>query len=149
MNGKKTCLRINGQSIEVTPEVYDLYTRSERKMRYFEEDLKRETLAEDARGNIVIVPSREDSLERLTDENAQQFAEDTPSVEDLVILKIHIETLHDALLQLPQQDFDLIYALFFENLAELQYARRIGVSRQTIHSRKKAIMNKLKTFCEK
>lgn len=149
MSDKKTCLRIKGQPIEVTQEVYDLYTKSERKMRYLEEDLKRERLIEDTRGNIVIVPSREDSLERLTDENAQQFAEDTPSVEDLVIRKMGIETLHSALLQLPQQDFDLIHVLFFENLTELEYARRIGVSRQTIHSRKKVIMNKLKTFCEK
>ena len=67
-SGNKS-IRINGKSVEVTDEVYKVYTKYDRKMRYFEKDLKQERLVYDELGNIIKrVPSREDSLDRLLDE---------------------------------------------------------------------------------
>lgn len=37
-SGNKS-IRINGKSVEVTDEVYKIYTKYDRKMRYFEKDL--------------------------------------------------------------------------------------------------------------
>lgn len=43
-------------------------------MRYFENDLKTERFVLGKEGQMVrVIPSREDSLDRLMDENAQQF----------------------------------------------------------------------------
>ena len=72
-SGNKS-IRINGKSVEVTDEVYKVYTKYDRKMRYFEKDLKQERLVYDELGNIIKrVPSREDSLDRLLDESFMQF----------------------------------------------------------------------------
>ena len=45
-SGNKS-IRINGKSVEVTDEVYKVYTKYDRKMRYFEKDLKQERLVYD------------------------------------------------------------------------------------------------------
>lgn len=49
-SGNKS-IRINGKSVEVTDEVYKVYTKYDRKMRYFEKDLKQERLVYDELGN--------------------------------------------------------------------------------------------------
>lgn len=42
MDADKKRLWVSGQFIEVTDEVYDAYMKGDRKMRYFESDLKTE-----------------------------------------------------------------------------------------------------------
>ena len=50
--------------------------KGDRKMRYFESDLKEERFLMDENGQIrQVIPSREDSLDRLMDDNAEQFAD--------------------------------------------------------------------------
>lgn len=39
-SGNKS-IRINGKSVEVTDEVYKVYTKYDRKMRYFEKTLNK------------------------------------------------------------------------------------------------------------
>ena len=82
-SGNKS-IRINGKSVEVTDEAYKVYTKYDRKMRYFEKDLKQERLVYDELGNIIKrVPSREDSLDRLLDESFMQFKDISENVEYL------------------------------------------------------------------
>ncbi len=74
MDADKKRLWVSGQLIEVTDEVYDAYMKGDRKMRYFESDLKEERFLIDENGQIrQIIPSREDSLDRLMDDNAEQL----------------------------------------------------------------------------
>ena len=76
--------------IEVTDEVYTAYMKGDRKIRYFEKNLKTGRTVKDKNGNIKqILPSREDSLDRLMEDNAQQFPDSYESVEDIVIQKSH------------------------------------------------------------
>ncbi len=67
MKTDKKIIMVDGQSVEVTDEVYEVYTKGDRKMRYMEQDLKTEkhvhTKENDAE---TVIPSREDSLERLS-----------------------------------------------------------------------------------
>lgn len=57
---------IRGQFVEVTDEVYAAYMKGDRKIRYFENDLKTGRTVKDKDGNIKqTLPSREDSLDRL------------------------------------------------------------------------------------
>ena len=71
MDADKKRIWIRGQFVEVTDEVYRAYMQGDRKMRYFENDLKTERFVLGKEGQVVqIIPSREDSLDRLVDENA-------------------------------------------------------------------------------
>ena len=77
MDADKKRIWIRGQYVEVTDEVYRAYMQGDRKMRYFENDLKTERFVLGKEGQVVqIIPSREDSLDRLVDENAQQFSDE-------------------------------------------------------------------------
>ena len=138
---------IRGQFVEVTDEVYAAYMKGDRKIRYFENDLKTGRTGKDKDGNIKqTLPSREDSLDRLMEDNAQQFLDSHESVEDIVIQKISAEKLHMALLRLPKKDQELIYALFYEEKTERVYAEQIGVSPSTVHRRREKIIKKLKNY---
>lgn len=138
---------IRGQFVEVTDEVYAAYMKGDRKIRYFENDLKTGRTVKDKDGNIKqTLQSREDSLDRLMEDNAQQFPDSHESVEDIVIQKISTEKLHMALLRLPKKDQELIYALFYEEKTERVYAKQIGVYPSVVHSRKIRVLKKLKNL---
>lgn len=109
MDADKKRLWVSGQFIEVTDEVYDAYMKGDRKMRYFESDLKTERFLMDENGQIrQVIPSREDSLDRLMDDNAEQFADRHESVEDMVLRRISIERLYKALDRLTEKERKLI-----------------------------------------
>ena len=149
MDADKKRIWIRGQYVEVTDEVYRAYMQGDRKMRYFENDLKTERFVLGKEGQVVqIIPSREDSLDRLVDENAQQFSDEQESVESVVLHKLEVDRLHTALLQLPKEERALIYALFFDGKTESEVAKHLGVSRQAIQKRKNRILKKLKKFFE-
>ena len=52
MDAGKKKIWIRGQVIEVTDEVYTAYMKGDRKIRYFENDLKTERTVKDKEGNI-------------------------------------------------------------------------------------------------
>lgn len=145
MDDNKRKLWVNGQFIEVSEEVYQVYMQGDRKMRYFETDLKtgRTILAEDGTVQRVI-PSREDSLDRLIDDNAKQFSDAGESVEDAVLRKLAEDELHRALEKLTDEEYALVYALFFEGKTERAYAKELGVAQVTVHKKKQRILKKLK-----
>ena len=145
MDNNKRKLWVNGQLIEVSEEVYQVYMQGDRKMRYFETDLKTERtiLAED--GTVQrIIPSREDSLDRLMDDNARQFSDASESVEDAVLRKLAEDELHRALEKLTDEEYALVYVLFFEGKTERSYAKELGVSQVAVHKKKQRILKKLK-----
>lgn len=145
MDDNKRKLWVNGQFIEVSEEVYQVYMQGDRKMRYFETDLKTErtVLAEDGTVQRVI-PSREDSLDRLIEDNARQFSDAGESVEDAVLRKLAEDELHRALEKLTDEEYALVYALFFEGKTERAYAKELGVAQVTVHKKKQRILKKLK-----
>jgi len=145
MDDNKRKLWVNGQFIEVSDEIYQVYMQGDRKMRYFETDLKTERtiLAEDGTVQRVI-PSREDSLDRLMDDNARQFSDAGESVEDFLLRKLAEDELHRALEKLTDEEYALVYALFFEGKTERAYAKELGVAQVTVHKKKQRILKKLK-----
>lgn len=150
MDADKKRLWVSGQFIEVTDEVYDAYMKGDRKMRYFESDLKAERFLLDKEGQIrQIIPSREDSLDRLMDDNAEQFADQQESVEDIVFRRFSIERLYAALELLTEKERSLINALFFDEMTEREVARVLGISQPAVHKQKNKILKKLKVFLEK
>ncbi len=149
MDADRKRLWVSGQFIEVTDEVYDAYMKGDRKMRYFENDLKAERFLVDENGQIKqIIPSREDSMDRLMDDNAEQFADRHESVEDMVLRRISIERLYKALDRLTEKERKLIEALFFEKMTEREVALSLGISQPAVHKQKNKILKKLKLFLE-
>ena len=123
--------------------------KGDRKMRYFENDLKAERILLDEDGQIKqIILSREDSLDRLMDDNAEQFSDRHESVEDMVLRKISVERLHTALSTLSEKERELIETLFFEEKTERDVASAMGISQPAVHKQKNKILKKLKLFLE-
>lgn len=150
MDADKKRVWVSGQYIEVTDAVYDAYMKGDRKIRYFENDLKTERVLMDTDGHIKqIIPSREDSLDRLMDDNAEQFTDHHESVDDMVLRKISAEKLYQALAELSEKERELIVALFFEEKTERELAAVLGISQPAVHKQKNKILKKLKTFLDK
>ena len=136
MDADKKRIWIRGQFVEVTDEVYRAYMQGDRKMRYFENDLKTERFVLGKEGQVVqIIPSREDSLDRLVDENARQFSDEQESVESVVLHKLEVDRLHTALSLLTRKESEL--------------AVELGISQPAVYKRKMKILKKLKIFLEK
>ena len=150
MDADKKKIWVSGQTIEVTDAVYEAYMKGDRKMRYFENDLKAERILLDEDGQIKqIILSREDSLDRLMDDNAEQFSDRHESVEDMVLRKISVDRLHTALSTLSEKERELIETLFFEEKTERDVASAMGISQPAVHKQKNKILKKLKHFLEK
>lgn len=65
-NSKGFFIRVDGQSIPVSEEVFLAYHQTKRRDRYFEQDIKAETPIRDAQGNVTgLAPSKEDYLRTL------------------------------------------------------------------------------------
>ena len=149
MDADKKRIWIRGQFVEVTKEVYRAYMRGDRKIRYFENDLKTERFVLGKDGQVIqIIPSREDSLDRLVDENAQQFPDEQESVESVVLNKLEVDRLHTALSLLTPEERALIQALFFEERSESELAAALGISQPAVYKRKMKILKKLKLLLE-
>ena len=141
---EKYYVGLNGQNFEVSREVYEVYYKGQRKERYFAEDLKRgQKRINPKTGETMVIPSREDSYERLLD-TEKQFVSDAESVEELVMHSIMVERLDHALKKLTKEELAIIYALFYQEISELELAKQLGIPRTTLQSRKYKILEKLK-----
>lgn len=138
-------LWINDEYIDVTDEIYTVYFKGQRKMSYFEKDLKSERVIKDKNGDIKkIIPSREDSLDRLLSDNQRQFSDDSESVESVVQMNDEIDKLHIALNQLSADEWAIIKMLFYDEMSERDTAKVLGISQVAVNKRKHRILKKLK-----
>lgn len=83
---------------ETSEEVIAVLRTTERKMQYQEYDLKVQRSIFNKKNNTIeVIPSREDSYERLQEQEVQ-FAETGLGMEELVIQNLQFEQLHKAFL---------------------------------------------------
>lgn len=130
-------------------EIIEVLEKSDRKMEYLQYDLKVERYRIDhAKGTITYIPSREDSLDRLLEEN-RQFAADAEGVEDTAVKAVMIEKMLNCLKLLTPEEQELISELFFKGKSERQIARETRIPRMTIHNRKKRILEQLRTLIDR
>ena len=54
--------------------------------------------------------------------------------------------LQQTLKMLSEEENTIIQALFYENLSETELAKRLGIARTTLQSRKYKILEKLKEY---
>lgn len=134
---------------EASEEVIAVLRTTERKMQYQEVDLKTERMVVNQESQMVtVIPSREDSLERLLEQNVQ-FIEELDSAEELAIRNIQIQQLHRALSLLPEDERLLIQRIFFEERTERDLAREYRMSQKGINKRRKKILERLRELMER
>ena len=133
---------------DASKEVIHVLKTTERKMQYQEYDLKREKCIVDAKNNkVTVIPSREDSYERLLDMGVQ-FEERTPGVEEQLLERMELEQLHKALSFLLVEEEYLIQEIYFHERTECDLAKELGCSQNAINKRKKLILDKLRRLME-
>lgn len=134
----------------LTCDVLAALRESDQKMKYMEYDLKRERARKDETGAVIgLIPSREDSFERLLEAD-KQFAGSAPSPEQVFFGRMdrqsELTELHRCLALLDAGERELIEALFLDGLSEREYARVSGLPKTTVHKRKVRILRKLKNY---
>lgn len=149
MSEKGFYLYIDGKPVEVSEAVYLEYYRGERKERYFMEDLKTECFLVDVESQTVtVIPSREDSYERLLEAD-KQFAANEESTADTAIKELLLERLEEALHTLSSEEMALIYELFYLNRTEREVSEHFQIASSTLHDRKQAVLRKLWNLLER
>lgn len=145
MKSEKNILWIYGQPVEVNEAIYKAYIQGERKMRYFESDLKTEHTIYYPDGTIKrLVPSKEDSFERLVNENYIQFADDSAVIEDTIIHNEEINQLRGAMDSLSKKQKDLLYLRYWQNMSQAEVAKIFGTTQQSISYQERKILSLLK-----
>lgn len=129
---EKYYIGLNGQIFEVSKELYETYYKGQRKEKYFTHDLKQEhTKVDKETGEMIVIPSREDSYERLL-EAEKQFAEETEKVEDVAVRAVMLEKLNEALRILTDEETAIIHALFYQEISEVELAKKIRNSQNNL-----------------
>ena len=130
-------IKVEGNVVEVSPEVYYAYFRMERQERGQEEKKQR---------NAVVSYDALDCDETVGLETMPDLT--SPSLDDLMMMRELRHKLRYAIHALPPGERELIQAIYFEGLSERDYARRKGISQTGVNKRRKKILSKMKTFFE-
>lgn len=132
---------------EASEEVIAVLRTTERKMQYQEYDLKTErTIIDHKTQTVQVIPSREDSYERLLEQEVQ--FESVNQTEESVIRNMQLEQLYKALSLLSEDERYLIRQLFFEERTERDLAEELKIYHNAVHKRKNRILKKLKNILE-
>ena len=133
----------------ISPEVLGILKRYDRKTEYMEYDLKRERCrVNQSKKTVQFLPSREDSYERLVEEEHAPFADERVDVQAAVEYRLMLEQLNQALGKLSEDERRLIHALFFEERTQCEISQTLGISQPAVIKRRVKILAKLKKFLE-
>ena len=131
----------NGIVVEVSDEIYKMLKKSDRRIRYVEEDLKQTRyIINKKKCTTREIPAREDSLDRLT-ALGFDFTDSTADFDEAVLIKIMLD---QALEKLIDEERYLITQLFYFGRTERSLAEELGVSQYTVNRNKHKILKKLK-----
>lgn len=137
----KNIIYADGQTVEVTDEVYRAYSQMDRQERYQLEHQSHDRM-------ISLEKMLEDDmrLEYLTSKHepsAEHYAIVAETEKELTAL-LHL--LPKAMNQLAEDEQALILALFLDGTSAREYARRTGVTLRAIQKRRDRILGKLKNI---
>lgn len=131
----KKFIYIHGMLMEVSRQEYTDYYQEIERNRYAKKVL----------GKLQVI-----SIDKLKEDQEfrdKEFIEDSnTNVETEIERKFEIEQLKDALLQLTDEEYKIIKALFYDKNTVREYAKKVGIPFTTIQNRKNKILKKLKKF---
>ena len=128
------------EEVTVSAEIAKTINHYTRKEKYLMVDLKTEKAVRNKDGSVQYKPSREISLELLSNEKKFQFC----SPEDIqgnIELKFYVK---QALDHLSDKERELIELLYFRDLTQEEVAKILHVSQQCISKNHLRILKKLK-----
>ena len=131
----KNIIKINGQSVEVSEEVFLAYSQCDRKVRYKEEDKKDKPLS------IAALRENGVSIEGLLfNKNYQihMYSQYTNTDEEL------IEIILNEIAKLPSDERELIKSICINGMTTRKYAELKGCSHSTVVYHKKRILEKIR-----
>ena len=136
--------------IEIPPEVLSVLRKGDRKEEYQEVDLKQERFVYDPETKTAyFIPGREDSYERLIEDEKRQFSNEDPTPEEHLIRNIENELLRQAVALLKEDERKLIHLRFWKDCSQSQTAELLGLSQQVVSYRERNILGKIKKFLKK
>lgn len=142
---KQRYLCIDGQAVPVTEEVYRAYWHYTAKEDYFTRQLKTERFSADQdTQTATFTPSREDSYERLLEQD-RQFACESKPVEEQAVSSLWMEELFSTLSKEEQQ---IIYQLYFLEKSEREVCAAMNLVLSTFQRRKRVLLEKLRKNLE-
>lgn len=131
---KELYIRVNGQLVEVTQDVYLTFYRMKRRERFVVE--------KDQRAGVVLY-SDLDTDELVGEDMLPDYSH---NVEEEAIANVMHSKLHNFLACLPEQDQRLLQALYFDGLTERQTGILLGMAQKTVNDRKHKALKKLRTM---
>ena len=136
-------IRIGNEDMEVSEELYQEYSRMERRERYLKERdagvcLSLDQFSEDELSG--------DYLMDCCEQNAETVMLDRM---DLYEQQSFARRLPQAILSLPEAEQRIIRALYLDGQSERNVARMLGVSQPAVHKRQARILKKLLTLLQK
>lgn len=136
--------------IEIPPEVLSVLRKGDRKEEYQEVDLKQERFVYDPETKTAhFIPGREDSYERLVEDEKRQFSNEDPTPEEHLMRSIENELLRQAVALLKEGERQLILLRFWQECSQSQVAELLGLSQQAVSYRERNILGKIKKFLKK
>lgn len=141
MKNKEFYISIEGKPVKVTEEVYHEYYHGLRKERYMMEDLKKgRTVISPDTGDVVFIPGREDSLERLQ-ETGRVFPLPGEPMEEQVVRSALLER---AVGSLAPEEQALVRELYYLGRTEREAASALHMAKTTFRRRHEQVLLKLR-----
>lgn len=130
-NGTCRCvITVDGEEVEVTPEVYQAYAQADRRERYCYEREK---------GLLLLLDQMDVDNMHLAFLTEQH----TESAENTAIRNILMESAQGILSRLESDEQAMIRAIVMNGETEQAYADRIGLSQKGLNKRKQKILKKI------
>lgn len=133
-SSKRYFLSLHGMLMEVSKETYKDFYGARRRQEYLRE---------------CSIENGEISYDLLTTEDLKGediLVDESQNVGEEAVNRIILDKLSEAIHCLSDDELEVIYALFYEELTEREYADRKGVYRNAVHKKKVWILTKLKKF---
>lgn len=131
-------ITVEGQDIEVTKELYQIYSKADRRERY---------LLEQDSDHGVTSYSDLDNNRLISLGMHSNMADD--SLEESVVKQVMCKNLYRSLNMLTQSERELIICRYWKGITQTALAEQLGTSQQMISYREKQILRKLKRIFSK
>lgn len=139
-------IRVGKELVPVSKKIYKEYYRMRRREKYMEKDVKVGRIDVDTEVEAyTFVPSKEDSIERLMEEEGAVFA-DAQRVEDIICDKATLLILQKAMTELNREEQELICDLYHKSLTVREVAKQQNISHVAVVKRHKKVLDKLRKF---
>ena len=129
-------ITVDGREVEVSADVYRAYAKADRRDRYVEEQYDKGTLV---------------SLEYLAENNVpldRISAEIVSDAEEEMLRRYDQEQLRAILLPvlnaLNEQDRALVQALYFDDVSERVYAKKLGIRLSALQKRRNKVLREIR-----